>query len=357
MVADPCNARVVPGLYGSESGMLAKVKSSLVLPTDATATCGYVMWDPDYHELNTGLGAGSGNLFRYSSDLSSTQPSNTVAFPFGAGDAAPAFDTTAFTLSDPAAALLAGTTVADARALSACMQLTYTGRLLDASGEICFITNLPAHTLLNGGAGGNPLSVNEIFTYAPHKARLTPSTQEVVFRPQEHSDTYRAETDSLFVYNSGVAATVVAPTAEVLAPIVIGFAWRGVFAGNLFSLDITKNIEWRAEPSTGISQSKQVSHGASKVPAVTAVLDNHPSHHWAGPTDMIGSAAKQILGGLGRGSVGKSIGGAVSSVMPRIIDAGVGYIEGQAQKAIMGIAGDVLAGEALPMLEMLPFLL
>jgi len=231
------------------------------------------------------------------------------------------------------------------------MQLTYTGRLFDASGEICFLTNLPAHTLLNGGAGSNPLSVNEIFTYSPHKSRLSPHTQEVKFRPHGHSSTFRDENDFLFDIGdlpSGGVPTSISPVADVIAPVMIGFAWRGVFPGNIFSLDVLKNIEWRAEPSTGIAQSVQHSSGASKVPAVTAILDQHPKHAWTGPADVISSAARSlssVMGGLQQSALGFA---------GRAVQAGVG----QVGRAIENEARAVLPGAALGFAEdMLPFFL
>lgn len=289
MVADPCSGPLVPGLYGSASGMLARLKRSEALSSHVHgSSSGYVLWDPDFsNQKNVVFPKAKGNLVVWLSDDPSQNPVNTTAEPYGNGNHnAPEPSNTAEFLADPAANLLESDIVSDARPLAACLQLTYTGTLLNAAGEICFITNLPAASVLNGGTGNVPLNVNDLFAYAPHKERFSPETHEVKFRPGDASKFYRNEEDALFSFPvaSGAATgpTAVTEVAEGFVPKVIGFAWRGLTPGSSLTYDVIKNIEWRAETGSGLGQMTEMHSGPSQAPVVNAYLDSHPKHNWFG---------------------------------------------------------------------------
>lgn len=166
MVADPCNSPLVPGLYGSAEGMLAKTKKSRIVPVLPTAVCGYLFWNPEFHDDPVAVLPGSsiirGNIVLWQATDSSLAPDNSIGFPFGNGG----LDTTALFLADPASTLVHSDLVADARTVGACLQLRYTGTADNASGELCYFTGLSAQDLLTGGGGNGRLSVDDLFAFA-----------------------------------------------------------------------------------------------------------------------------------------------------------------------------------------------
>jgi len=254
MLLDPCSATLVPGLYGSDQGMLARNKQSrkfdYTLSGFAGATSGYIMWCPDYTNVHTGAPFNM-NCFQFATTDSSTRPLNTASDPFGMQSATG----TAVARTDPAGAFLTTDLVADYRPIGGCVTFEYVGSLKESAGQITYIHNIPAATVLNGGAGGTPLSVDEIFAYsAGPTSRLGLETYENIFRPTEENSThFRSEDDALFLVNSGTE-TVLSENARNFSPQMIGFAWRGAPPEAPIVIELTKNGEWRPEASAGLGQ-------------------------------------------------------------------------------------------------------
>lgn len=310
MVADPCTSQLVPGLYGDSQGLLARVRSTISKVGSGTDTCGYVIWCPDYHDAETNASGGDppGNLFTYKSVLSSTQPTNTTAAPYGEVASSLYFTPAAVVTGqscnaqDPAATLLEADLVQDARVLSSCMSVTFTGKMSDASGSICSVQAIPLSTLLTGGAGGNPISVDEFFQMSGNAGRFGTDTIEVVSRLSDESHHFRDELDGpLKVGTFGASITSTTEIGEAQQPVFYGFAWRGLdsAANNPITLELYKNIEWRPAPVSGLTHNPPITmHAQSLVKLVQQQLDRHaPS--W-------GMRLKQGLGIL-NGSVGSTI--------------------------------------------------
>lgn len=278
MVADPCGATLVPGLYGTSEGFLAKTRSNI---TDTSlSSCGYLIWIPSYSNYGPLPGDASvvaglrGNLFSWNNTLSSTNPTNGspgVANWTSYGRDAHGGFTSASTHPDPASVLLSGDMVEDARCLSACMKMTYTGRMDASAGQVCFVENLPISDLLgseeaHGDQGRRPMSVDDIFNLSNSVTRLGVDTVEAVHRAQPvHSKIFQNPNDSPYVLGHDDATfwtpSYVDINADAFGHHAFGIAWRSLDAttpANL-SFELTKNIEWR--PSSG--------SGFAHVPPVT----------------------------------------------------------------------------------------
>jgi len=335
MVADPCNSELIPGLYGSSSGMLARTKRSVLLPTAATDTAGYILWDPDYTTAPPDdplLFPKTGNFVIWHAADSSQRPTNSTTEPYGSFFAG----NTATFQPDPSHPLLATTLVADMRTLGACLQLTYTGTLLNSAGEIAVITNLPAQELLTGGAGSTPLTVDELFAYSPHKGRFTPETHEVKFKPRTSSSPiYRNEQQNMMQHNDG-QVTAIPFSTRGFAPQVLGFAWRGMTPGSSLTYDVLKNVEWRAEASAGIGQTPVHHSGPSKAPIVNQILQSHPGYSQVSST--VRHQALQIANASGR---------ALGSRAQQAISAAGGGLGSFLRQSLIGYAQTALESSPL----------
>lgn len=337
MVADPCNSTLVPGLYGSSEGLLARLKASVQAPVNNFPTCGYLLWCPDYSDVgynpNQTFSSG-GNIFMWSSDSSTHQPWNTDTVPYGTDDGQQ-LGVTAQTIPDPAANLLKSDIVSDARVLSACLQMTYFGKMQDSSGEVGFVSNLPVQELLYGGktnpATGNvpqPFSVDDLLRYVNVKQRLGVDTLENVYRLNElSSEHFRSEHQPLVdVGTIGVISSRVNVTAQTLTPRVFGFVWRNVQPGAGLTFDLTKSIEWRAEASSGIAQVPIRSSGPSMVPHINQAIDRHASLGGGSLWHRVASAGRTVASQISKI--------AFTGVGQRIMNAGQNYLKQQGARLL-----------------------
>ena len=334
MVADPCGAELVPGIYGSTQGMLGRFKTSIHPGTPAAGlpqTCGFILWCPDFHL--DGSSSPGGNLFIWRSSGSDLRPLNDAVFPFGSDG--PDTVKTTQTLKDPAAAFLATDTVADARVVSACAQLTYTGAMVNSAGEIGYLQNFPAQQLLAGGGGSQVMSVDELFVYANVKKRIGVDTHELIYRLNDgSSDHFRSEDDLLVEVPGGTPSTI-SDSAAALSPYCFGFVWRGSLTQFDATFDFVKAIEWRAEASSGLTQTPVRTHGPSQVGTVNRILDDHHAKHgnlWertmssaqnlmqavAPMTNRFGPAITSAAGNAGRAIMNAGMSKATSYLTPAI---------------------------------------
>lgn len=281
MVADPCNAQLVPGIFGRAEGLLARVHNTDFNPGLATQTAGYVLWCPDYtggDEPNSD----AANLFTWGTTHPDIVPENTVANRFGDSDFLPyageSITTSGF--PDPAARLVASDLIQDSRCIGACMKLTYTGKLLDSGGQFARISDLPLTSLLHGGAidetypDGRPASVTDLFRYATNIGRIDALPLEIVHRPDDSSHIFRSEDQSPTI-RPAIGPTAYTDEALAQQPQFFGFVWRGLPDGlNPMVFDFYKSLEWRAEPNSGIAGVRTRSlHATNQVPLATHLLD------------------------------------------------------------------------------------
>lgn len=305
MLHDPCNSELFAGIYGSDEGLVGRFKKDSGLTTLGSDTCGFCLWVPAYHNpgVNGGAGGGSGNIFIFRTLDSATKPTNTIAAngAFGSGGAGSV--TTARTINDPANPFVVGAVARDARLISACMRVSYTGPMSSTSGQMCVIENLPLSDVLS-----NLPSVDALFEYSTKSQRFSVDTMEAVYRPSDAGiDRFRDESDVAVAVGATGAVSTIGADAVSFEPTCFGFAWRGTTAGQsqYVQLEFIKNVEWRPSVGQGMSVQTPVSVGGRGVARHTdaiALLDKAKpgwtSRAFSAVGSEIGTLAKAVYSGI-----------------------------------------------------------
>jgi len=161
--------------------------------------------------------------------------------------------------------------------------MSYFGRMADASGEIGFIDNLPLSTLLDENIGSP--NVNRLMNYSQSHTRLGVDPYETVYRlDPEQSAIFRNTEDECVVIPEALSggASTLGDGPIVAEPRVFGIVWRNVSGEQNFSFELTKSLEWRADPLSGIVQTPIRTIGPSQVRRVNHVIDSapHPRVAW-----------------------------------------------------------------------------
>jgi hypothetical protein len=226
------------------------------------------------------------NLWGYSTDDSDLPPTNGPGgLAFGS---AVSFNnaqqlSTSASFPDPSSGFTHFNVASDARLLSACMRLTYTGRMADTSGELAFIENLPLDVFLGDDKASwdvaNPASVDDLFKLATAVQRMGVDTAEIVHRPDDAGGSvFRDARDGALVLerkNNSYLPTEIETNARVLQPHVFGFAWRSVGDGGArvgLTFDFIKNLEWRPRPIIGFTSAVPRAIGPADGVSVHRVL-------------------------------------------------------------------------------------
>nr|UHS72283.1 MAG: hypothetical protein 2 [Tombusviridae sp.] len=349
MVANPCSAQLHPGLFGSEEGFLGRFKVSYPLPSAAGATCGYVLWAPNYHNggVNGGVAGGTGNVFIFQSNSPSNAPTNTTAANSAFGAGLTTSTVTASTIADPAYGFVNGATCRDARTVSACIRMDYLGAISSVSGQVAMVENLPMTDLLQSLP-----SVNNLFDYSTKSQRVSLDTSEIIYRSTQLGlDRFLAEADQALLVGATGAVSTIAPDAERIEPVVFGFAFRGITAGELakFNFEFVKNMEWRPQTGQGLSATTSMSTGVNMHSTAIAVLDHH-APGWTTPTynkvaSAVTSMAKAVWSGIGPQVTRKAIGyaergaGRALAYAERGLGSGLARLLGASRYAPMLLAG------------------
>jgi hypothetical protein len=287
MIGDPCNAPLVPGIYGDQEGLLARVKSTF--SSNMLANSGYLLWSPEYNSdpYNSGAPVGPANVFFFGSNSPHVPPSNSASYPYGSETYGIGANMgTAKALDDPAAQLLATDLVQDARCISACMSMIYTGKMMDSSGQVAFIEGLPLSAIIaDDGSHSSVTSVDSLFTWSTRSTRLGTDKIEVKFRPRATTMSFRsAEASPIIVDTPGTSKSIVTTAAQTLQPTFFGIAWRGLVVTTTpdFSFELTKCLEWRAAPVSGLTHAspQTINPGPVQLQAVHA-LDKKIGPGWS----------------------------------------------------------------------------
>jgi len=273
-----------------------RVKKSIF--NNSTGTCGYILWIDDYHQAGDRLDAKhapadqyGGNLFLWSSDDPDVQPYNTRVVGENKNSYGEVRSDSftqagqygsAQTAADPAHNWVSTNNVQDARTISSCIRMKYTGQERLASGEVAFIENLPIDSILRGAVDEEAVSVNMLFNSARRVQRLGNHTVEIKGRPSAASDTFRNNHATPFIIRAVENQnTGKSPAGRIQAPNVYGLAWRGVSVNAdqptcLFTFELTKNIEWRPEPNANAANVvPKARSGTPKFQAATSWLDTN----------------------------------------------------------------------------------
>lgn len=313
---------------------MARVRTTIAPRMASSLTCGYIIWFPDYHNgaqtfASGAFNSGYANVFGWSSTESFNQPSPNVSlFPLGSQNnwtLAPTPPTAGRTLQglvDPACQFLSGTIVQDARTLSACLSLTYTGQMSHASGELAYIEDFPLRALLSSPSGTpqRAPSVDEMFNYSTNITRFGTDRYEVLHRPNEGSEHFKdggfgpptapnpaqAPTSVLVIGDASQANSLSSFNDIALAqqPTAIGFAWRGLDPdmgdATQLSINLVKNIEWRAKTISGLTHATAVSYSpSSQMPKALTVLDRKVG----GWTTRIGNSTQSMVGAVSQAAL------------------------------------------------------
>jgi len=285
MVLDPCNSVLEAGVFGTAEGFCGRFKSDYVGSTGIGATCGFILWCPNYSDKNLYIG--------WSLDPTAA-PRNDSTVPYGTDGTGYYSGSSGTTreLSDPVAAFVAGDTCADFRLISACLRMTYLGTTMNTAGQFCYVENMPTDALLNGGPGSVCPTVNQLFAANPKSQRTSLTTVDhkfAVYQPNL-SELYHDESDAPMLRGSGTPTTV-STDGKIQNPRWFGFAWRGLTEGSdasALSFEFIKNIEWRPEPASGLASQPPHQSGVNVMPHILRIADAK-NPHWR---TMISSGEK-----------------------------------------------------------------
>lgn len=237
--------------------------------------------------------------------------------------------TSAQYIPDPASGFAAGTVCEDARLLSSCIRMTYTGRQSDAAGIICPIRNLSLTDLIQrndstGDFSGKGLSVSDLFKLSAVQERLGTTVHEIRSRDSDNElDEWQTIYDPAVYPGSYLATqnsiTTMDPAIQPREPACYGFAWRDVEAAQFTKMyiELYKNFEWRPKSTAGISLpvEERIST-VSNVPKAMQYLDRI-KHGWdiAKPVISEGMEMAAAIQGMVYGTSAIQIGGGVASAL------------------------------------------
>lgn len=324
MLNDPCKAPLVPGMFGTHEGYLQRLHRVVSLDSLAptTATCGFVLWAPEYH-----------NPGKISSTLSAREavfnmwygsaPNSSSLVNLNGLSIAGEYGTQA--LRDPASDFGRSALVASARTLSACMRLNFIGTISNCRGLVARL-EVP-YSMVDAylGQGTNTgstvgVSVDQLFAMSDDVRRTSLDPIEVKYVPRPDAKFLSGfggpndvsgyptwpdgarDTDQLLdaMSSNGTgtdAAFIPGENARVNDPVLIGFAWKsqGTSSSDDFQLDVYKNLEWKPDASQGIPQvSKITMHTVPPVSAAARALDRAVPEWKTSMSHEVKSAAARV---------------------------------------------------------------
>lgn len=299
MQVNPCHATLEPGFFGTSEGYLARVKTQFT--PDNNTSSGYLIWVP---EFSTGPTIGlplRGNVFYWQNDNTGLRPLNDAGAandPYGSDPLVAGNMVSAATINDPAVQLTTGT-ARDVRCLSACMKMTYFGKMQDAAGQVAFISEIPLASIIGSdneetGIASNPMTVTELFRMSNHVGRLGVDTLEHIHRPEPKSaGFFHSEHDAALSVGFANNRTTTSPAVRLRGHTVFGFAWRGLPGPDAnLAFEFIKNVEWRPLATLGVNNVQpQATPGARSTVGLNAACDKI-SRSWA--TRALESAASEV---------------------------------------------------------------
>lgn len=318
IIADPCHGPIERAIgHGS---IIQRVRSTLSQNVSGSATCGYFIWFPDFHNAGEANAAAS-NTYYWNGANSSIVPTNTVAEPLGQVAA----DTTGFSVPDPASAIVSSEIYSRGQTVSACMQLDYLGALSSISGQVAIIRNVPIKLLATSNTTVTVVapSVDDLFAYASTRERMQPSGHEVVYRPSDDSSilrtaggttTYSAFTpDAVMKLGTGGVSDTLLVAGQPNNVYGVAIAWKGIpsVAGNI-QVNLIKVISLELAPSGNSIEptfSGSAKEGPEPIDTITSFLDrkvpNWQSKAINSITNVAGTLARAYSENIGVSSVAR----------------------------------------------------
>jgi len=264
----PCDAPLVP-VYGSRLGYLARITTPYNLQTlsgdnansggGAVGRNGYIVWFPQYHCTPSTTAANNAvNCYIFTQNTSE-QPVLAGSLFGGAptANALSGFSNNALNFcADPANQFMVSGTAEDARALSACIRVKYTGTTSSCQGLIYPLSNIPLDAVFNGGGPGVGTlpTVTEMLQYSGDGIRLT-DTVDIKFVPDQSAMQFQDVAYGPLLTPGLVTGVPTGDTtmARASQPMGFGFAFQNLSLLANYQVLLTKNFEWRAKPSSGLT--------------------------------------------------------------------------------------------------------
>lgn len=307
MIADPCNASMVPGFYSTKEGILSKNKTSYKCDGGSTQKYGYIVWDPERNNFVNAAGVATLNCVIYAPTAATDRPANLSSANnmFGGGSCTVAGQSTSLQVG--ATAFINTATVSTYRTVGACMRVTYTGKLADLEGRLGWVNGISSDTVLYGGVDAGtpdkPVTPAEMLAMCGRTARFSLETQESKFRPSRTSPNLRAEADN-GVWNSGLAVETSASADSARhGSTVIGFAWDGILTSQLL-FEFIQIIEWVPDLAAGqiVQPPKQVKEEGYYQHVLKFMDDKMPGWRtsaWSAAGAAANFAANTVAGSYG----------------------------------------------------------
>lgn len=273
MLVNPCASTLTPGFYGTSEGIMSRFKGNHSFSGGSSSTSGFMLWIADasgVSSVSETSGVRSGSIVGYRSSSYTNRPDNDTA---AAAFNAPATTISAggYSINDPAQAILSlGGVARDARTVSACMRFGYQGTLLENSGMVAYIDNLPVSSIISDD--GTILTTSELFQLSSKVERIGTDVHEVKWRPGPSSDRFRGYMEPATSRDTTSNDAILAIGHDETSPgagdgqpsfvrdpqsgvKVFGFAWRGLTpntSSTSVHFDFIKNVEWRPEQGSGL---------------------------------------------------------------------------------------------------------
>jgi len=290
MISNPCTSSLVPGIYGSSVGLLARLKSRITFSSQFNSNKnGYMLWFPQSAcDRHTGGTTASGiNFVNWGNNNPDAGP---PLQQYGNINAA----TTAQSIADPAFPFVSSDTCQDFRVIAACLRITYTGTTSNASGMIYPLTNIPEHMVLYGDGGNTPPSMTNISRFANNGFRAT-DTLEVVYRPV-NIPTWTDGNVAPLISGTTTTNAAYSGTQQYFGNTAIGFVILNGTALSDYVIEAYKIIEWRPEPVSGFSIPQQRGNdNPNRITKALEFLDRTDPQWQQQVVSSLGGVAKSML--------------------------------------------------------------
>jgi hypothetical protein len=271
MLADPCNAQIVPGAFGDPSMRTYRDNTSYSI-TIAPGQAFSMIWLPEYHCESVNENGKKGNLFTFQSPTAD-MTWNSTSHPWGNYFDAAHLETQYTTRADPCSRFVNASGVRDARTVAACIDIEYTGRSDSESGQVGSFTA----KLGDFWAQATNDTVASIPAYWPDdvlslcKNLARPSAGATVkWVPNfsgEPLEFYPANTSPIIIGEPGINKTGVDEyRLRMEDPNMIGLAIAGSTDAQTYRITLTKIIEYRQDSYDGRLSS---SSSQAPIPKVT----------------------------------------------------------------------------------------
>lgn len=313
LIADPCNGPVSSGVDVVEGTIVERARRVIPIGAGGTATSGMVVWFPSYSSAAVdGAVSANYNLFAFESNTPSVAPVNTAAIPMGSGAA-----TAGLFIADPSSKFVTSTSsFSRTKALSACIQFEWLGALSAIQGQVCVIKNLSlsAFDTLTGASGHTyqPMSVDDIFSYAAERTRTQIGGHEAVWRPTPNQSVYRTNglevstvgqsdlADVCFFSGTALSGPTLERTVNPNDTNGIIIAWKGFPAGGLSQAVCTKTFYLELASRAGaieaiprqLSDESSQSRLAAAIKYLDTMMPNWQSKTLNAGVNVVGTLAK-----------------------------------------------------------------